>query len=90
MSKTIVHADDSASVRRWVAEQLKDMNLRVVSVSDGEAALSLLRESPCDLLLTDLEMPNLDGLGLVARRAGAAGSSVPACSRALLPASERV
>ena len=66
MSKTIVHADDSASVRRWVAEQLGDRDFRVVSVPDGEAALKLLRESPCDLLLTDLEMPNLDGLGLVA------------------------
>ena len=66
MSKTIVHADDSASVRCWVAEQLNDMNLKVVSVSDGEAALDVLRETPCDLLLTDLEMPNLDGLALVA------------------------
>ena len=42
MSKTIVHADDTAAVRRWVAEQLNDLNLRVVSVSDGEAALSAL------------------------------------------------
>jgi two-component system, chemotaxis family, chemotaxis protein CheY len=66
MSKTIVHADDSASVRRWVAEQLSDPDLKVVSVADGEAALRVLKESPCDLLLTDLEMPNLDGLGLVA------------------------
>ena len=66
MSKTIVHADDSASVRRWVAEQLSDMDVKVVSVADGEAALHVLRESPCDLLLTDLEMPNLDGLALVA------------------------
>ena len=66
MSKTILHADDSASVRRWVAEQLGDMDLKVVSVADGEAALQVLRESPCDLLLTDLEMPNLDGLALVA------------------------
>ena len=66
MSKTIVHADDSASVRRWVAEQLSDPDLKVVSVADGEAALDVLKESPCDLLLTDLEMPNLDGLGLVA------------------------
>jgi two-component system, chemotaxis family, chemotaxis protein CheY len=66
MSRTIVHADDSASVRRWVAEQLSDPDLKVVSVADGEAALHLLRESPCDLLLTDLEMPNLDGLALVA------------------------
>ena len=66
MSKTIVHADDSASVRRWVAEQLSDPDLKVVSVADGEAALRVLKEAPCDLLLTDLEMPNLDGLGLVA------------------------
>lgn len=66
MSKTILHADDSASVRRWVAEQLSDMDVKVVSVADGQAALQVLRESPCDLLLTDLEMPNLDGLGLVA------------------------
>jgi two-component system, chemotaxis family, chemotaxis protein CheY len=66
MSKTIVHADDSASVRRWVADQLSDLDFQVVSVADGEAALKLLRDSPCDLLLTDLEMPNLDGLALVA------------------------
>jgi two-component system, chemotaxis family, chemotaxis protein CheY len=66
MSKTILHADDSASVRRWVAEQLTDGEIKVVSVADGEAALRILRESPCDLLLTDLEMPNLDGLALVA------------------------
>jgi two-component system chemotaxis response regulator CheY len=66
MSKTILHADDSASVRRWVAEQLSELDLKVVSVSDGEAALKVLREAPCDLLLTDLEMPNLDGLSLVA------------------------
>lgn len=65
-NKTIVHADDSASVRRWVAEQLAGLNCKVVSVSDGESALRLLRESSCDLLLTDLEMPNLDGLSLVA------------------------
>jgi two-component system, chemotaxis family, chemotaxis protein CheY len=66
MSKTVLHADDSASVRRWVAEQLSGMDLKVISVADGEAALQVLRESPCDLLLTDLEMPNLDGLSLVA------------------------
>jgi two-component system chemotaxis response regulator CheY len=67
MSKTVLHADDSASVRRWVAEQLGDMDLKVISVADGEAALKVLQEAPCDLLLTDLEMPNLDGLSLVSR-----------------------
>jgi two-component system chemotaxis response regulator CheY len=42
------------------------MDLKVISVADGDAALDVLRESRCDLLLTDLEMPNRDGLSLVA------------------------
>jgi len=66
MTKTVLHADDSGSVRRWVAEQLGGMGLKVVSVADGDAALQYLQESTCDLLLTDLEMPNLDGLALLA------------------------
>jgi len=66
MTKTLVHADDSGSVRRWVAEQLGELDLKIVSFADGETALAFLKESSCDLLLTDLEMPNLDGLGLLA------------------------
>lgn len=67
MGKTILHADDSPSVRRWVAEQLSGLDeIKVLSVADGAAALKVLRESPCDLLLTDLEMPELDGLSLLA------------------------
>jgi two-component system chemotaxis response regulator CheY len=66
MSKTILHADDSASVRRWVAEQLSELDVKVISVPDGEIALQTLSDSHFDLLLTDLEMPNMDGLALVA------------------------
>ena len=66
MGKTILHADDSPSVRRWVAEQLSDDELKVVSVADGDLALQALQQAPYDLLLTDLEMPNLDGLTLAA------------------------
>jgi two-component system chemotaxis response regulator CheY len=66
MAKTVLHADDSPSVRRWVAEQLHELGVKVVSVADGDAALQVLKESPCDLLLTDLEMPHLDGLELTA------------------------
>lgn len=65
MGKTILHADDSAAVRRWVVEHLTEPDLKVVSVADGDAALQALRESTFDLLLTDLEMPNLDGLALM-------------------------
>ena len=66
MGKTILHADDSAAVRRWVAEQLSDDEIRVVSAADGDVALQMLRLDAFDLLLTDLEMPNLDGLSLAA------------------------
>jgi two-component system chemotaxis response regulator CheY len=66
MGKTILHADDSPSVRRWVAEQLNDAEVKVVSVADGDLALQALQQAPFDLLLTDLEMPNLDGLTLAA------------------------
>jgi two-component system chemotaxis response regulator CheY len=66
MGKTILHADDSPSVRRWVAEQLNDGELKVVSVADGDLALEAMKQAPVDLLLTDLEMPNLDGLTLAA------------------------
>ena len=49
MGKTIVHADDSPSVRRWVAEQLQDLDVTVVSVSDGTDALQVLaiRRATC-------------------------------------------
>lgn len=66
MGKTILHADDSPSVRRWVAEHLNDEEIKVVSVADGDLALVALQQSSFDLLLTDLEMPNLDGLSLAA------------------------
>jgi two-component system chemotaxis response regulator CheY len=66
MGATILHADDSGAIRRWVAEHLSDATLKVVSVADGQAALEELKKKPYDLLLTDLEMPNLDGFALVA------------------------
>ena len=71
-TKLVLQPDDSGTVRRWVAEQLAGMGLRVVSVADGQAALEYLRDGCCDLLLTDLEMPNLDGLELLAAVRGLA------------------
>ena len=66
MGKTVLHADDSPSVRRWVAEQLHELGVKVVSVADGDAALQVLKESPCDLLLTDLDLPGMTGIELLA------------------------
>lgn len=65
MSKRIMTADDSASVRQMVAFTLKGAGYEVVEAVDGKDALSKLESTPVQMVITDLNMPNLDGMGLV-------------------------
>jgi CheY-like chemotaxis protein len=62
----VLVVDDSISVRRGLARQLCGFGLEVHEVSDGLEALGRLRESQYALVLTDLEMPKLDGFALLA------------------------
>ena len=62
----VLVVDDSISVRKGVARQLRAMGLRVDEVSDGLEALGRLRNLGYALVVTDLEMPRLDGFGLLA------------------------
>ena len=62
----VLVVDDSISVRRVVARHLRTMGLDVDEVSDGLEALGRLRARPYGLVVTDLEMPRLDGFELVA------------------------
>jgi chemotaxis protein histidine kinase CheA len=68
----VLVADDSLSVRRAVVRQLRTLGMEVDEVADGLAALGRLRSRPYALVVTDLEMPRLDGFGLLAeiRRCG--------------------
>jgi CheY-like chemotaxis protein len=63
---TVLVVDDSISVRRVVARHLQTMGLEVDEVSDGLEALGRLRSRAYGLVVTDLEMPRLDGFELVA------------------------
>jgi chemotaxis protein histidine kinase CheA len=63
---TVLVVDDSISVRRGAARQLRGLGLQVQEVSDGLEALGRLRDCHYDLVLTDLEMPKLDGFALLA------------------------
>lgn len=65
MDKTILTADDSASVRQMVAFTLKGAGYQVIEASDGEDALSKLDRSKVHMVITDLNMPKLDGIGLI-------------------------
>lgn len=61
----VLVADDSPSVRRAHQKLLEKIGCRAEVVPDGAAALIKLKEEHFDLLLTDLEMPGMDGLDLV-------------------------
>ena len=65
MAKLIMTADDSASVRQIVAFTLKQTGYDVVEAVDGRDALNKLNAQKVDMLLTDLNMPNMDGIGLI-------------------------
>lgn len=65
MAKMIMTADDSASVRQMVVFTLKQSGYEVIEAVDGKEALAKLGAQKVDLLLTDLNMPNLDGIGLI-------------------------
>ncbi len=78
MAKLIMTADDSASVRQMVTFTLRQNGYDVVEAVDGRDALNKLNSQKVDMLLTDLNMPNLDGIGLIKGvRAGALNKFIP-------------
>ena len=78
MNKVIMTVDDSASVRQMVCFALKEAGYEVVEASDGREALTKLNESTVDMLITDLNMPNMDGIDLIRGvRAGSSHKFIP-------------
>ncbi len=76
MSRRILVVDDEDKMRRLLEMALLAMGHEVVQAGDGEAALARFAETPFDLVLTDLRMPRLDGLGLL-RALRERGADVP-------------
>jgi two-component system chemotaxis response regulator CheY len=65
MSKTILIVDDSLSLRLVVKMTLEGAGHIVLQAADGKQALDMLDGRQIDLILSDLNMPVLDGLGLL-------------------------
>lgn len=63
----VLVADDDEGVRFTLSEILSGLDVDVVEAADGEAAWAQIGRERPHLLLTDLRMPNLDGLGLLRR-----------------------
>ncbi|MFB3853466.1 MAG: response regulator [Vicinamibacterales bacterium] len=64
-ARRVLVADDEQSIRELLVQALALAEYDVEVASDGRAALERLRLGSCDLLITDLKMPGLDGLSLV-------------------------
>jgi two-component system, chemotaxis family, chemotaxis protein CheY len=65
MAKTILAVDDSASIRQMVAFTLKGAGYDVVEAGDGQDGLDKAKGRPFSLVLTDQNMPRMDGLSLI-------------------------
>jgi chemosensory pili system protein ChpA (sensor histidine kinase/response regulator) len=62
----VVVADDSISVRKFVGRMLEKAGYRVKLAADGLEASEVVAQSGCHLLITDLEMPRMNGYELMA------------------------
>ena len=65
MAKTIMVVDDSASLRNIIGIALKGAGYEVIEASDGRDALAKLTGQKVHLIVSDVNMPNMDGLTLV-------------------------
>ncbi|MFN3555444.1 MAG: response regulator [Bacteroidales bacterium] len=65
MEKNILIVDDSPSIREVVIFTLENAGYKVQSACDGVDALTHLDGRSIDLVITDLHMPNMDGIGLI-------------------------
>lgn len=65
MSKTILAVDDSGSLRQMVVFSLKAAGYNVTEAVDGVDALEKAKVQTFDLVLTDQNMPRMDGLTLI-------------------------
>ena len=65
MAKTILIVDDSPSLRQIVAMTLKGAGFDIIEAGDGKIALSKLDGKKIHLVISDVNMPNMDGITFV-------------------------
>jgi two-component system chemotaxis response regulator CheY len=65
MTKTILTVDDSRTMRDMLNLALSEAGYRVVAAVDGAHGLDVLRAENPDIIITDINMPRLDGFGFI-------------------------
>ena len=80
LAASVLVVDDEAASRESLADVLRDEGYDASVAANGEAALDLLRQSEFDLVITDLRMPELDGLettSAIRKRERSTGGHIP-------------
>lgn len=65
MAKKVLAVDDSRTMREMVSFTLKSAGYEVIEAEDGQAALNALGGAKIDAVITDLNMPNMNGFELI-------------------------
>jgi two-component system chemotaxis response regulator CheY len=78
-AKNLLVVDDSATTRMLICLTLKKgESLNIIEASDGTEAVARLASEPVDMVLTDINMPNMNGLELITHiRANHANQNIP-------------
>lgn len=65
MAKKIMTVDDSPTIRQMLGMALKGAGYEVVEAENGKDALNKLESEPVSMLITDLNMPQMNGIDLI-------------------------
>jgi two-component system chemotaxis response regulator CheY len=65
MSKTVLTVDDSRTMRDMLKHSLVAAGFRVIQAEDGVHGLEVLAEEKPDVIVTDINMPRMDGFGFI-------------------------
>src|SRR5262245_31569032 len=74
---SVLVIDDEAPMRKYIALNLKARGYQVLLAADGPAALEVVAESPVDLLILDIGLPGVDGLGVLSTVRGELELTMP-------------
>ena len=78
MPRHVLTVDDSRTMREMVSYTLRKAGYEVTEAEDGSKALAALRTRPADVVITDINMPVMDGVSLIrALRADAQHRAIP-------------
>jgi two-component system chemotaxis response regulator CheY len=78
MAKRILTIDDSKTIRDMLRLTLLDAGFEVLQAVDGQDGIEVLAKEPVDIVITDINMPKMDGYGVIRHmRADAAHKSTP-------------